>query len=114
MIEKFCHCPTCGQSGLKMDLHNSVVCSGCGFTYFFNCASAVAGLVVNDDGRLLVTVRPEHQVRFEELFAGQAFACIGSVTRDPILQVTGLNGEILVRSTNDELKQAWQSPLREL
>jgi phosphoribosylformylglycinamidine synthase len=64
--------------------------------------------------RLLVTVRPEHQVRFEELFAGQAFACIGSVTRDPILQVTGLNGEILVRSTNDELKQAWQSPLREL
>jgi len=64
--------------------------------------------------RLLVTVRPEHQARFEALFAGQAAACIGQVTEAPRLQVTGLRGEILLRSSIDELKQAWQSPLQEL
>jgi phosphoribosylformylglycinamidine synthase len=64
--------------------------------------------------RLLVTVPPGKRERFETLFNGQEFACIGQVTADEYLKITGLYGEILVRSTIADLKEAWQSPLREM
>jgi len=64
--------------------------------------------------RLLVTVKPAHQERFEALFAGQDFACIGQVSNDEYLKIDGLQGEILLRSAIDDLKEAWQSPLREM
>ena len=64
--------------------------------------------------RLLVTVKPGNRERFEALFAGQELACIGRVTDDRTLKIVGLSGHILVRSTIDDLKEAWQSPLREM
>ncbi|MDH3959765.1 MAG: hypothetical protein OET55_00665, partial [Desulfuromonadales bacterium] len=64
--------------------------------------------------RLLVTVKEENSEPFEKLFAGQIFACIGEVTADEDLTITGLQGEVLIRSTIDDLKEAWQSPLREM
>ena len=64
--------------------------------------------------RLLVTVRPEQQAAFEELFTGQSCALLGEVTADQELRVVGLRGEILIRSAIDDLKEAWQSPLREM
>jgi phosphoribosylformylglycinamidine synthase len=64
--------------------------------------------------RLLVTVPADRHARFEALFAGQACACIGVVTADTELRITGLGGEILLRSSIDALKAAWQSPLREM
>jgi phosphoribosylformylglycinamidine synthase len=64
--------------------------------------------------RLLVTVKPGNRERFEALFAGQEFARIGRVTDDRTLKIVGLSGHILVRSSIDDLKEAWQSPLREM
>jgi phosphoribosylformylglycinamidine synthase len=64
--------------------------------------------------RLLVTVRPEYQERFEALFVDQVYSCIGQVSSDEHLKIVGLQGETLVRSTIDDLKEAWQSPLREM
>jgi phosphoribosylformylglycinamidine synthase len=64
--------------------------------------------------RLLVTVRPDRRDAFEALFAGQPCGCIGVVSADQELRITGLNGEILVRSLIADLKEAWQSPLREM
>jgi phosphoribosylformylglycinamidine synthase len=64
--------------------------------------------------RLLVTVHLEHQVRFEAIFTGLDVCRIGEVCDDAELRLTGLAGEILVRTSIHELKEAWQSPLREL
>jgi phosphoribosylformylglycinamidine synthase len=64
--------------------------------------------------RLLVTVHPEHQGRFEAIFAGLDHCLVGEVCDDAELRLTGLAGEILVRTSIHELKEAWQSPLREL
>jgi phosphoribosylformylglycinamidine synthase len=64
--------------------------------------------------RMLVTIRPDRRTRFESLFAGQDCACIGKVTSDEYLKINGRNGGILIRSTIGDLKEAWQSPLREL
>jgi phosphoribosylformylglycinamidine synthase len=64
--------------------------------------------------RLLVTIPPSQRERFEALFAGQPCACLGTVSAEPELCITGLSGGILVRSRTADLKEAWQSPLREL
>ena len=64
--------------------------------------------------RFLVTVRPEDRGRFEDLFATRDAALLGAVSEDSELRVTGLDGEILIRSDIFDLKEAWQSPLKEL
>jgi phosphoribosylformylglycinamidine synthase len=64
--------------------------------------------------RLLVTIKAENRKRFETLFTDQKCACIGRVSSDEYLKIVGLQGEVLVRSTIDDLKEAWQSPLREM
>jgi phosphoribosylformylglycinamidine synthase II len=64
--------------------------------------------------RLLVTIKPADRERFEALFAGQDATCIGRVTSEKFLKIAGLYGEILVRSRIDDLKEAWQNPLREM
>jgi phosphoribosylformylglycinamidine synthase len=64
--------------------------------------------------RLLVSIHPEHRARFEAIFAGLDSCLIGEVCDDAELRLTGLAGEILLRAPLHELKEAWQSPLREL
>ena len=64
--------------------------------------------------RLLVTVRPEHQAAFESLFTGQSCRCIGEVTAFNELRITGSNDNPLAVSPIDDLKTAWQAPLKEM
>ncbi|WP_298036884.1 phosphoribosylformylglycinamidine synthase subunit PurS [uncultured Desulfuromonas sp.] len=73
-----------------------------------------AVLFSESQSRFLVTVRPEHKDAFEALFAKCDLSPLGAVREDAELRITGLAGEILVRSDIDDLKQAWQSPLKEL
>ena len=94
-----------GGFGISVDLHDVPV----------NAAMREDRLLYSESAsRLLVTVKEENSEQFEKLFAGQIFACIGEVTADEYLKITGLQGEVLIRSTIDDLKEAWQSPLREM
>ena len=53
----FRFCPGCGAKGIAVRADRSVLCKQCGFHYYFNAAAAVAGLIEDDIGRLLMTVR---------------------------------------------------------
>ena len=64
--------------------------------------------------RLLVAVRPQNRAAFEQLMEGCDASRIGVVTEEDVLTITGLSGAAVIRERIDELKQAWQSPLREL
>jgi phosphoribosylformylglycinamidine synthase II len=64
--------------------------------------------------RLLVTVRPENRQVFEEIFAGQPLSLLGEVADDQELLILGLDGQVLVQADINELKEAWQAPLREM
>ncbi len=64
--------------------------------------------------RLLVTVHNDNRAAFEAICAGQSCACIGRVTAVPELRMVGLAGTMLAVAANDELKAAWQAPLKEL
>ena len=76
--------------------------------------SAAALLFSESASRLLVTVRPEHQPAFEALFAGQSCRCIGVVTATGDLRITGVCDELLAVAAIDDLKTAWQAPLKEM
>lgn len=51
------YCPKCGSAKFKVAGERSLKCENCGFHYFANSSTAVAGLVVNDMGKLMLTTR---------------------------------------------------------
>jgi phosphoribosylformylglycinamidine (FGAM) synthase-like enzyme len=62
--------------------------------------------------RFLVEVAPEDSQRFVQAMRGVEFAAIGQVVKNATFQVYGINGERVVSVPLDELKEAWQKPLR--
>lgn len=51
------YCPRCGADKFSFEGTHSFLCKVCGFHYFVNSASAVAALIENEKGELLLTVR---------------------------------------------------------
>ncbi|MEA5113946.1 MAG: phosphoribosylformylglycinamidine synthase subunit PurS [Geobacteraceae bacterium] len=97
-----------GGLGLNIDL-SRVVFSGVA------CDRRDEVLLFSESAsRHLVTVRPENQAKFEETMAGNCFSRIGIVSDDPMLTITGLRGSVVLKGDINDLKEAWQSPLREL
>jgi hypothetical protein len=43
---------------------------------------------------------------------GTSFAAIGQVTDSPRLEIYGLNNQRILSIATEELKEAWQKPLR--
>ncbi len=113
-------CHDLSDGGLAVSLAETAFAGGLGLNVELNKVPVDAGmredklLYSESASRLLITVTPANQEAFEALFAGQLFACIGQVTNDEYLNIVGLQGEVLVHSTIDDLKEAWQSPLREM
>ncbi|WP_020676284.1 phosphoribosylformylglycinamidine synthase subunit PurS [Geopsychrobacter electrodiphilus] len=75
--------------------------------------SDAALLFSESQSRLLVSIKPESRSAFEALFAGCDCALIGEVTAEPMLSLSR-GGKPLIETTNDQNKEAWQAPLREL
>ncbi len=61
-------------------------------------------------GRFVVSVPLDKQEAFEDLFAGQKWACLGEVLADPVLSFFR-GGQSLFSDTVSELRQAWQKTL---
>jgi phosphoribosylformylglycinamidine synthase len=64
--------------------------------------------------RHLVTVHPDKRAEFESIMSGNCFASIGVVTEETVLTISGISGSTVVCSGLAELKEVWQSTLREL
>jgi phosphoribosylformylglycinamidine synthase len=65
-------------------------------------------------GRLIVTIAPRHRAAFEALTDGLPCRCIGEVTAEAVLRVTGLAGEAVLAAETAALKAAWQSTFGDL
>lgn len=50
-------CPTCGSTKFKTHSLKSQKCGECGFEFFTNAAAAVAAIITNPQGQLLLTTR---------------------------------------------------------
>jgi len=56
-LVKFRFCPTCGSTQWEINNEKSKKCSSCGFVYYANVSAAVAVLIQNKNGDLLVCRR---------------------------------------------------------
>jgi NAD+ diphosphatase len=62
MVEQWCsrvfrYCPKCGAAAMCRVGPKLLRCEACGFEFYLNPAAAVAGLIFDARGRLLITVR---------------------------------------------------------
>lgn len=62
--------------------------------------------------RFIVEVHPEHQKQFEKQLKGVAYGKIGTVEEKPMLIVKGFKDQICINAKIQDLKEAWQKPLR--
>ena len=92
-----------GALGARIDVKNVVGSE--------RIAEPVVALFSESNSRFLCEVSPDHAVEFERNFAGTALARIGEVTAKKRLVMVA-NEEKLVDADIDELKTAWQAPLK--
>ena len=50
-------CPKCGSSQFNYEDDSSFRCESCDFHFFINSASAVAAIIENEEGEILLTIR---------------------------------------------------------
>ncbi len=112
-------CNDLSDGGLAVALAEKAFAGGFGIDADLD---KVVGASVLDDAallfsesqsRLAVTVKTENRQAFESLFADCDAALIGEVTAEQTLALRR-GDRLLIKSTNDQNKEAWQAPLREL
>jgi phosphoribosylformylglycinamidine (FGAM) synthase-like enzyme len=69
-------------------------------------------LFSESNSRFIVEVEKEKQKEFERNLKGIPFGLMGCVSDKKEFKVYGLDGKICVRSGIQDLKEAWQKPLR--
>src|SRR5262245_50402561 len=74
--------------------------------------SDTARLFSESPTRFIMEVRPTDTLALREVFADVPLVKVGTTAKEPRLRIVGENGEWLVWSKLDELKEAWQKPLR--
>ena len=118
--ELIASCHDLSDGGLGVALAETAFAGGFGMQIDLAPLLAISELRIDtllfseSQSRLLVTVSADNTEAFEALFAGQDCACIGDVVADTTLTITGIDGETVLNAKLNDLKQAWQAPLREL
>ena len=65
-------------------------------------------------GRFIISIDPQHKELFENIFKDFPCACIGKITGEPDLVVTGIDSKIIISVSVDSLKFAWKEPFKDL
>jgi phosphoribosylformylglycinamidine synthase len=60
-------------------------------------------------GRFVVTVNQRYERGFEEIMNGTSYRAVGRVTNSDTLNITGLNGKLILRENINQLKGAYKS-----
>jgi phosphoribosylformylglycinamidine synthase len=113
-------CHDLSDGGLAVALAETAFAGGLGIDVRLGDVDAPEGLsdaailFSESASRLLVTVKPESKAAFESLFAGRSCRCIGQVTAAENLCIKGADGTMLADTSIDDLKTAWQAPLKEM
>jgi len=114
-LVRACHDPS--EGGLAVALAEMAFAGGVGADVSELKAAAAglsdaARLFSESPTRFIIEVRLADAAALQELFAGLPLSRIGTTVKEPRLRIAGENGEWLIWSKLDELKEAWQKPLR--
>ncbi|MBI4846486.1 MAG: phosphoribosylformylglycinamidine synthase subunit PurL [Candidatus Omnitrophica bacterium] len=69
-------------------------------------------LFSESNSRFVVEVEEKNKKQFEHSLKGNAFACIGRTILGKHLKIFGLNGECIINTNIEDLRAAWQNPLK--
>ena len=110
-------CHDCSDGGVAVALAETAFSGGLGMIVDIDAlpSEGVARrdhlLFSESQSRFVVTVPQRHQAAFEQEMEGTGFNLVGRVTQTPEFQMES-KGEILLRESIEDLKEAWQRPLR--
>lgn len=62
-LHQFRFCPQCGSKRFAENNEKSKHCPNCGFTYYFNSSAAVAVIIENQKGEVLVATRAKEPAK---------------------------------------------------
>ena len=82
-LDKFKYCPVCGADNFTENDDKSKKCHKCGFRYYLNAVSAVAGFILDDNNRLLLCRRAKEPLKGTWDLPG-GFVDIGETAEDAI------------------------------
>ncbi len=110
-------CHDCSDGGLAVALAETAFSGGLGMIIDLDAIPS-EGVTRRDfllfsesQSRFVVTVSPSNQAAFEKEMEGTGFMLVGRVTQTEHFQMES-KGEIVLRETIHDLKEAWQRPLR--
>jgi phosphoribosylformylglycinamidine synthase subunit PurSL len=112
-------CHDCSDGGTGVAIAEMAFAGGLGVSLDLKQVP-LGELIIRDDfvlfsesnSRFLVEVTPEKRTDFEKTMKESIIAIIGHVTASTNLEITGLNGQIIVATDIHDLKKAWQKPLK--
>ena len=112
-------CHDCSEGGIGVAVVEMAFAGGLGATV--NLKEVPLGESIDRDdfilfsesnSRFIVEVSPDKKDAFEKAIAGTTFALIGRISNETNLEIYGRKGDCVVSIPIDELKEAWQKPLR--
>ncbi len=68
-------------------------------------------LFSESQSRFVATISPESKEEFENIMAGNIFACAGKVTSESAFIIYGTDGKNIIEEDINDLKKVWQKPL---
>ena len=68
-------------------------------------------LFSESQSRFVATISPESKEEFENIMAGNIFACAGKVTSESAFIIYGTDGKNIIEENINDLKKVWQKPL---
>ena len=112
-------CHDCSDGGIGVAIAEMAFAGGLGATIHLKTVPLGKPIDRDDfilfsesNSRFLVEVAPENKDEFEKVMKGISFAAIGQVADTEVLEIYGWDGKRIVAKSLEELKEAWQRPLR--
>jgi phosphoribosylformylglycinamidine synthase len=106
-------CHDCSDGGLAAALAETALAGNLGMElnlHILGVENPPVALFSESQSRLVVTVREEHIQEFESIMGCTHVYLIGLVTKEPLLDFK-LNGQTIIRTDIDTVRDAWQRPL---
>jgi len=111
-------CHDCSEGGLAVALAEMAFAGGLGIEADLrglprseDCTRTDAQLFSESNCRYIVEIEPEKFDAFAKMMLNLPFGQIGKVTQEKTLIIKAEDGNIIIESDIDSLKQAWQKPL---
>jgi phosphoribosylformylglycinamidine synthase len=110
-------CHDCSEGGLAVACSEMAFAGGLGMAINLKnvpseCCSDDKILFSESNSRFVVEVCRSDKADFERRLKGNVYAQIGRLTRMKKIIIHGLSSGIVIKASLDELKEAWQAPLR--